>query len=320
MNIVSPDFIARSRAAFSANQPPSLAELRSLVEADGTLGKTERRDLLSALNRLPAWFGRPLTTIPATPPALRELFAGTSAAKLDLAPKTYANVRSLVGKVVTRYGTLQMPITRKIPLVPVWRDLLDRIVVPHHRHALGRLAVYCTVMKISPAEIDKATLLGLHAALEAEELIKNPRAIVQNTISSWNRCRRSLEHWPNVVLESPFKKTPVTLPLSAFPACFQEDVARWLAKVTDEHSLDDDAPVEPLAATTVELRVIQIRGFASALVHRGALQLEEVTSLSVLFTPARFTDGLRWFLERPHNDDSLRLYHMAHALIRIARH
>ena len=70
----------------------------------------------------------------------------------------------------------------------------------------------------------------------------------------------------------------------------------------------------------MELRVVQIRGFASALVHRGELQLDEITGLSALFTPARFIAGLRWFLERPRSDDSWRLYHMGHALVRIAKH
>lgn len=320
MNLISPDFLARSQAAFLGNQPPSLADLRNMVEGDKTLNKTERRDMLSALNRLPVWYGRPLTAIPATPTALRELFAGTSAAKLDLATKTVSNVRSLVGKVVMRYGSPQLPITRRIPLDPIWRDLLDSIAVPHHRHALGRLAVYCTVMKILPTEVETNVLHGLHHALIAEEFIKGPRSIIKNTISSWNRCRRSLNHWPEVVLCSPFKQPPVTLPLSAFPVSFQEDVAGWRVKVTDERSLDDDAPVEPLAATTVELRIFQVRGMASALVHRGELQIEEITSLSTLFTPARFKAGLRWFLDRPHNADSQHLYGMANALVRIARH
>ena len=96
------------------------------------------------------------------------------------------------------------PITRTIPLDTVWRDLLNHIVVPHHRHALGRLAAYCTVMEIPPKAVDTTTLLGLHAALEAEELVKSPRTIVGHTISSWNRSHRSLEQWPRVVLESPF--------------------------------------------------------------------------------------------------------------------
>ncbi len=238
MNLVSPDFLARSRVAFRANQPPTLAELRGRVEADTTLDKTERRDLLSALNRVPAWFGRPLAAIPATPTALRELFAGASAAKLNLATKTLANVRSLVVQVVTRYGPPGTAVTRKIPPDPIWRGLIDRIVVPHHRHALGRLAAYGSVMKIPPKAVETTTLLGLHHALVAEELVKDPRSIIKNTISSWNRCRRRVEDWPDVILESPFKKLPVTFPLSTFPVTFRDDVNRWKTKVTAEHSLD----------------------------------------------------------------------------------
>ena len=320
MHVTSPEFLARSRDAFLLNRPPTLAEIRCLIEADTSLGLARRRDLLSALNRLSAWFSRPLAAILGVPPGLRGLFADISAAKLGVSEKTLANVRSLAGQAVKLYGPPQMAVTRNIPLDSVWRSLLDRTVVPYHRHALGRLAAYSTVMKIRPVEMDTTVLLGLHGALEAEELIKNPRAIVKNTISSWNRCRRSVEGWPDVVLESPFKKPPVTLPLSAFPARFQEDVARWQAKVTDENSMDDDAPDEALAATTVEQRLFQFRQFASGLIHCGELRVENLTSLSVLFRPERFTAGVRWFLQRPHSKDSWRLYLMANALIRIARH
>ena len=97
-------------------------------------------------------------------------------------------------------------------------------------------------------------------------------------------------------------------------------MAGWRIKVTDERSLDDDAPVEPLAATTVNWHIFHIRGIASALVYRNELQVEEITSLAVLFRPARFKSGLRWFLDRPHNEDSQHLYGMANALVRIARH
>ena len=69
MNISNPDFLAHSREAFRANKPSTLAELRSRVEADRTLDKTKRRDLLSALKRLLTWFGRPLAAITATPTA-----------------------------------------------------------------------------------------------------------------------------------------------------------------------------------------------------------------------------------------------------------
>jgi len=320
MNYISPDFLVRSRTAFSANRPPTLAELRSRIEADSSLSATQRRDLLYALNRLPIWFGRPLAATPATPTALRELFADTSAAKFDRSDKTLANVRSLVGQVVTRYGPPRTAFTCKISLTPAWRALLDRIAMPHYRHALGRLAAYGSAMEIAPEAVDGTTLLGLHEALVAEEMVKNPRIILKNTISGWNRCRRSVAGWPDVVVGSPFKKSPVTFPLAAFPVSFQEDVKLWVNKVTEEASLDDDAPDQALAATTIELRRFQIREFASALVHTGELRVEDLTSLSVIFAPTRFKAAVRWFLQRPHSKESWRLHLLVKALSRIAKH
>lgn len=305
MNYVSPGFLAQSHRAFDANRPPTLADLKSRVEADLSLDSILRRDLLSALNRLPGWANRPLAEISATPTAVRELFDGVSAAKAGVSAKTVKNVRSLVGKLMERYGAPLTAVTRKVPPTPAWRALLDSIVVSHHRHALGRLATFSSVMEIAPPEVTTTTLLGLHHALDAEERVKSPRSIIENTISNWNRCRRSVQGWPDVVLESPFKKPPVTLTLSAFPASFQKDVARWQTQVTDEVSLDDDAPDEPLVASTVDLRLTQIRQFASANVHRGELELDNVTNLSILFPPPRFKSALRWFLNRPHDKDSL---------------
>jgi integrase len=101
---------------------------------------------------------------------------------------------------------------------------------------------------------------------------------------------------------------------------FQDEVTRWRAKVTSEDTFDDDAPDEALTEGTIDLRILQIRAFASALVHQGALRLSEIAGLSVFFEPDRFKAGLRWFAARPRNKESLRLYLLANALISIAKH
>ena len=121
-------------------------------------------------------------------------------------------------------------------------------------------------------------------------------------------------------LVSPFKKVPVTLPLSAFTQSFQNDIAKWVKQVTEEDSDDDDAPAIPLRVNTVESRVFQIRQFASALVAKSVLPIDQIKCVADLFTPDRFKAGLRWFRERPHGKDSLRLYHLAGALFHIAKH
>jgi hypothetical protein len=115
MNYIDPTFLARSRAAFASEDPMTLADMRRLVEADAGLTRTQRRDLVSALNRVEMLFQTPLEKLEANPSRLRELFAAKSAAQLSLSEKTYANIRSLVAHALDRYVVRALPLTRRIP-------------------------------------------------------------------------------------------------------------------------------------------------------------------------------------------------------------
>jgi integrase len=149
-------------------------------------------------------------------------------------------------------------------------------------------------------------------------VVKNPRSILKNTISNWNRCRRTVSEWPDIVLSSPFKTQPFTLPLSAFSEEFRSDVAKWVDLMTNPDPLDDDAPVRPLRSATIEHRVLQIRQFASALVHRGDLKADEI-GLSTLFDPKHFKSALRFFLDRQRGVTTARLHNQANGLRYIAK-
>jgi hypothetical protein len=320
MNHIDHSFFSRSKTVFRANAAPTLEEIRTHAQSDRSLGAIERRDLVSALNRMVAWTDRSLESIPANTGAVREIFARLSPPKLGISPKTFANLRSLVAKAVLRYGGGHQWLTKRIPLAPEWTVLLATAHLVHHRHALLRLATFCSVMAIDPTAVDQTTITGLYAALAAEEFVKQPKAILKNTISAWNRCRRAVAGWPSMALYSPFKQAPKTLPLAAFPASFQADVASWKAAVTDIDELGDDSTGNGIGVETLASRLFQIRQCASALVDRGDLALEEVTSLATLLTPNRFKSALRWFLQRSGSRKTRHLYFLARAMVRIARH
>ena len=157
---------------------------------------------------------------------MRTVLDGLSAARLGVTEKRLANIRSLVTKAVERFGQRRTWVTKEIPLSPAWQDLLARIEGKEHRWGLGRLACYGTVKGIDPARGHRRDAPRLLAALEAEELVKDPRGLLKHTIAVWNMCRKRVPGWPELVLASPFKTTPAMLPLEAFPASFQADVAR----------------------------------------------------------------------------------------------
>ncbi len=319
MTYFDPDFLTKTRAAFVSSPVPTLADLKARVEAADD-SPTTRRDMLSALNRVEGLFEKSLAKIPATPRHVRELFSAKTPAALGVTEKTLANIRANVSRALRTHGDPPLPLTRRIPPNSDWRSLLDKVDDAHWRQGLYRLACFCTVMSIRPDQLDGAVLMGLHEALEAEEIVKRPKDLVSNTISSWNRCRRDIPEWPNIVLSSPFKKQPWTLPLDEFPDSFQSDVATWERRVTVIDPLDFDGPSRPLSAATIEHRIREFRMFASALVHRGTLTAEEITGLDVLMKPENFKDALRYFLERQDNKPTARLHNLAKSMRLVARH
>ncbi len=319
MQYVDPTFLARSRAAFLSGNQATLVDVKRLAEDDKYLTGTQRRDLVSALNRVEQVFESPLEKLEASPRRVRELFASRSAAQLNLSEKTFANIRSLVVQALERYAPPALPLTRRIPITPSWQVLLDRIETAYQRQALYRLATYSTVMGIVPEEVTPRTLLGLFEALEAEETIKNPKSILKNTISNWNRSTRTVPGWPQVHLSSPFKREPYALHLRAFPVSFQADVALWRERMANPDPLDEEAPARALRPATIEARVYNFRQFASALVHTGHLPAEAITSLSVLFEPTAFKAALRFFLDRS-GKKTQRVHNLARSMRLIGKH
>ena len=155
---------------------------------------------------------------------------------------------------------------------------------------------YCSALGISPEEVRSRHLVGLHDALEAECMTKHPRMVIKLTIAMWNQFGRTVPGWPSTVLASPFTSEPDTMPLDRFPASFRADVARWTERMTKPNPLDPEAPVRPLRPLPVASYVVFFRRFASALVRRGILPLDEITSLAVFFDGDNFKQGLRHFL------------------------
>ena len=180
MKYVDPTFLARSRAAFLSENQRTLADVKRLAEADTALTTTQRRDLVSALNRIEQLFQTPLEKLEASPRRVRELFASQSAGPAEPVREDLRQ-HPLPGRPGP--GALcapALPLTQRIPIAPSWQALLDRIEVPYQRQALYRLATYCSVMGIPPDEVTTADpprpfrgARGGRGDQEPEEHLKN---------------------------------------------------------------------------------------------------------------------------------------------------
>lgn len=319
MTYMNPRFLDRSRAVFAENAPPTLSDVRARVDAE--LAGTRRRDLLSGFNTLARVMGIELSHVRATPEAVRTLLARRNAVELGLTERRWRNVRSGVVSAVRMFGAVPAAITQHVPINAEWTDLLGRAVAKHHRHGLARLARFCSAMGILPEAVDRATLLGFHEALVAEELIREPRTKLKHTIAIWNICHREAPDWPDIRLASPFERDVISLPLEHFPESFRADLNAWRARLRNPDPMDPSAPPRPLKAITVNGKTALVLRFAAALVRRKVLPIEEVTDLRVLVADVeRFRAGLRYFLDRFEGQSNAYIAKIADTLRAIAKH
>jgi integrase len=321
MNQMTFDFTPSSREVFAAHPVPTLADVKIRVAANET-NPVARRDMIWGFNQIEETFEKSLSAIPAAPKAVRNLFSEMEL-KLPSAktkPKTFKNIRSYVTRALRDHGEPIQCLTRRIPPAQVWQRLLDRIDKGYWRRGLTRLACYCTVMGIPPEDVTVETLFGLYAALDAEETVKDPRNLLKQNISSWNRCVKDIDDWPQTRLSSPFTKTPWTMPLDAFPASFRADVDAWVWRMTNIRPLDPDSPPRALKPETIDQRVEQFRMMGSALVHSNTLTVDDVTAIAVFFEGDNFKAAFQWFLDLQDEQRSTHLYLRARNMRSVAKH
>lgn len=318
MKISNPEFLKKSGSVFTSHAAQSLADIRAKVAATPT--STARRDTLSALDSVERVFGKPLAMIPADGQRLRQLFKGGCAVTFEISDKRYANIRSLVASAVRTHGNGPEPITKRIPLTEDWERLLSFIARPQRRMALYRLACFCSHMGIGPLQVGPDALVGFHEALDAEDVVKHPNKVLKATIANWNMCGREVTDWPAIKLASPFRATPYTFPLSAFPLSFQDDIAAWVNRVSKPNVFEANGLKKPLKQITVDGYIMTIRRFASALVHRKVLPLEKIESLGILFIEGRFKEGLTFFVERAEGRVTAHIAGLAQDIRNIAKH
>ena len=287
-----PGGLADAEVFRASNSRVTLAQV--LAAAEGALKGTALRDTRSAFAAL-ARGGVDLAAVLATAATVRALLDGLSPARLGVAAKRLANIRSLVTQAVERFGQRRTWVTKEIPLSPAWASLFAQIAAKEHRWALGRLASFCSLQGIAPAQVCVETLRGLFAALEAEEMIKKPRGLLKHIIAVWNLCHSRVPGWPDRRLASPFKVAPAMLPLEAFPASFQADVAAWEARLRHADPLDETAPARARRPDTVQGYRFAVRRLASALVRAG-VETQAITDLAVLVEPEALKTALREYL------------------------
>ncbi|SDE63236.1 tyrosine-type recombinase/integrase [Ruegeria marina] len=281
---------------------------------------TRLRDLRSAFRFLEDRMGLDLTQTPATAAIVREIFENQRPDTLGISVKRLENIRSIVSQTLRSHGPRRKWITQEIEPAPVWQALLDLLERREDRWALGRIACYCTEMKIAPDELRSAMLGGFWQALCHEVTSKSPKAIFKRTIHAWNRALREVPDWPGEGLGSPFKTNPYMLPLEAFPAGFQEAVVAWEVRLCNPDPLDPTSPIRAYRSATIEGYRYAFRRLATALVKSSTVPIDRITGFEVFFVEDHFKSALRPFLKGERVKTEGYAHKMATQMIAVGRY
>jgi integrase len=153
-------------------------------------------------------------------------------------------------------------------------------------------------------------------------LCPEPRDVVRQTPRLWNAASEKIAAWPKAKLtlisfKAPFKR----LQWGDLPESFRADAEAYLSLRVNPDPFDErpNAPIRPLAPSTVQQQKAHLRLAASVLVQSG-VPLEEVNSLAVLVESEHFKTVLRHYHERAGRQPNAFLVCLAKTLIQVAHH
>lgn len=299
--------------------PGTFADLVVAIDGDDTLSPTRRRDLKSAISTFSGRMHLMLAEAPASMDYVRKRIAGQHPKQLGVKAKRWQNVLSDLRHAINRYGPKPVRKTRTAGLPEPWRSLSSCLPAPGLRYGLSRLIKFCALFGIEPDEVDATTFYDFETWLGDTTLCTNPRVKAREAVKQWNRAVETVPNWPGRRVELAPARDAYCLPWDKMPKAFLKDAEAWLTSLGVDCWFDDDAPLRPLKASSIETRRFQVQQAFSILVRLGH-ERERITSLAYLVEPAHVEQVLAFFWERGGKQPSSQAAGIAHCLLGIARH
>ncbi len=264
---------------------PTLADALAAIERDTSLPKPKRDGWCCSIRRVAAYLERDPNQLPARLGALRYGIGRLHHAQLGVGRKTLQNHVANLKAAVRHFTGLKRLSGRGIPFTPAWKLLYDQIQSKRLRLGLSGFLRYCSACGINPKSVSNAIVEAFIKYASEVQFTVKPRDLHKQVTRCWNRAMACVPGWPQVTLTVPdFRSKAASLPWTAFPPSFVEDIESYLARLGGQSLLDEDAPDQACKPSTIEHRRTCLRLAASAAVRQGALP-EELRSLADLVSP-----------------------------------
>jgi hypothetical protein len=304
------------------NNPKTLEDVRQAVEK-GDVGDRPRSNGRSATERLCAMAGVSPAQVCADAPAIRALIRKVRPGLQGMTTKTWANLLSRFRRELRLADVIDPNWQGRAARHPAWADLVRPIAEKKHlANGLAAFLNWCAAQDIVPHAVNDGVVQRFHVWLEQRTLCPKPRDLVRQTPRLWNAARETVAAWPKSKLTLiSFKTHFKRLQWSQLLESFRADAEAYLAMRANPDPFDErpNAPVRPLAASTVQQQKVNLRLAVSVLVENG-MPIEEIVSLAVLVEPERFKAVLRHYHERAGGQPNAFIICLAQTLIQAAYH
>ena len=276
---------------------PSIGDLVALIEADDAVSGWRRRSVPCTIRVLSRRLNCDFHSMPADPPLIRAKLASYHPRKGGTGKARWNNLRHDLTFILAYAGFIAVPSRSRVPITPIWQDLVDQVPLEGDRRVLKRFARYCIDRRIAPSDVNGDIADAYLRDLRENSLDRDPQTAHRRALVAWNTAGESVAAWPERRLEVPDYRNHWTLPLTAYPKSFRKEIQDYFEWLAGGNPFDAQARSQPLKPATIKTREHHIRYAAAALVAEGR-DTETITSLSDLVEPKASEIILRHLYER----------------------
>jgi integrase len=267
----------------------SVADLMRLIEAM-SIKPTETRDLISALRRTCEMSAKDPAYVKASPPVLRDLLEAINPAAHGITPKTLTNNRSLVSKALEHGGFVDNVRGRG--------ELAKRAQADRKTAAgLATFMGFCSLHNIAPSAVTDETVQSYLTWLINRTVLHDPQDLARQVPTLWERLRTWHPEDDLQALQKVSFAKPRKTSWDDLASEFRADAEAYLKMREDPDLEDEDAPVRPLAKSTLrQIRAYLRLSYAAVVDSGGATplclgDLVKPESLKAIIVGYRKSDG-----------------------------
>jgi integrase len=296
-----------------------LADVLTAIERDASLPEPKREAWRCSIRRIANFLEREPAQLPARLLAMRFGIARLHHAQLGVSRKTLQNHLANLKAAIHQFSSVERLSGRGVALNAAWQALYEKLSAPRLRLGLAGFFRFCSANGVEPSSVSDATVeTFVRYASEVQFTIK-PRNLHKQVARCWGRARESVPEWPQIPLTLPdFRPKAISMPWDAFPRSLVEDVERYLALLSGDSILDEDAPDRACKPSTIATRRNYLRLAASAAVERS-VPAETLRSLGDLVSPSTVRLILEHYLAKKDGKIVTFTIDMAERLCAIAR-